>query len=115
MPAGAVESRPGRRDSHELNAILISMSLARTLVGGLILLLIIVPTVRLAPSAADHVSHHSSMKSSRAPSGVGRTTVATPSAAALPPILTPRGLDAPAGSDRLVSIDPAVPFVPPRG
>ena len=81
----------------------------------LVVLLVLVPTVRLAPGAGDHVSHHAAMKASRAPSGVGRTTVTLPSVVALIPILTPRPLNAPGAQARPLSIDPAAPFVPPRG
>jgi hypothetical protein len=91
------------------------MGLLRAVVWCLVVLLILVPTVRLAPSAGDHVSHHASMKSSRASSGVGRTTAATPSVVAVLPILTPESLDVPGARDRLVSVDPTAPFVPPRG
>ena len=51
----------------------------RLTIWCLIALLVVVPTIRLAPSSADHVSPHATMKASRAPTGVGRTTVATPS------------------------------------
>jgi hypothetical protein len=90
------------------------MGLLRAVVWCLVVLLILVPTVRLAPSAGDQ-SHHASMKSSRASPGVGRTTAATPSVVAVLPILTPESLDVPGARDRLVSVDPTVPFVPPRG
>ncbi|MET0484383.1 MAG: hypothetical protein ABW216_01700 [Candidatus Rokuibacteriota bacterium] len=91
------------------------MGLWRVAVWGLVALLVLVPTVRLAPGAGDHASHHVTMKASRASSGVGRTTAATPSVVPLLAILTARGLDTPRAHDRLLSIDPAVPFVPPRG
>ena len=81
----------------------------------LIALLVVVPTIRLAPSAADHVSPHASMKASRASSGVGRTTVATPSVVDLVVLLAPRGLDVPVAHDPVFSADPTRPFVPPRG
>jgi hypothetical protein len=81
----------------------------------LIALLVVVPTIRLAPSAADHVSPHATMKASHAPSGVGRMTVATPSVVALVPLFAPRGLDVPGAPDFFVSADPTRPFVPPRG
>ena len=98
-----------------LNAILGLMGLLRAVIWCLVVLLVVVPTVRLAPSAADHVSHHTSMKSSHVPTGVGRTTAATPSVASALPILTPRGLEVSGVRDRLLSVDPAVPFIPPRG
>jgi hypothetical protein len=90
------------------------MGLWRAAVWGLVGLLVVVPTVRLAPGVGD-ASHHVTMKASRAPSGVGRTTAATPSVVPRLAILTARGLDTPRAHDRLLSIDPAVPFVPPRG
>ena len=65
--------------------ILISMGPLRAGVWCLVVLLVLVPTVRLAPGAGDHVSHHATMKASRAPSGVGRTTAALPSVVALIP------------------------------
>ena len=91
------------------------MSLLRAVVWCLVVLLIIVPTVRLAPSAGDQVSHHGSMKASRALSGVGRTTAATPSGVERLPILTPRSLDMPGARSLTLSADPTIPFVPPRG
>ena len=91
------------------------MGLVRTLVWCLVALLIFVPTVCLAPTAGEHASPHASMRASRASSGAGRTTATTPSVVALLPILTPRGLDVPVARGRLFSIDPTVPFVPPRG
>jgi hypothetical protein len=91
------------------------MGLLRAVVWCLVVLLIIVPTVRLAPSAGDQVSHHASMKASRASSGVGRTTAATPSVVALLPILTPRSLEPPGARSLALSGDPTIPFVPPRG
>ena len=99
-----------------LTVILISMGLLRAGVWCLVVLLVVVPTVRLAPGSADAVSHHASMKASRAPSGVGRTTLTMPSVVvALMPILTPRALHVPGAQARPLSIDPAAPFVPPRG
>ena len=97
-----------------LNGILGSMGVWRAVVWCLVVLLIVVPTIRLAPSAGDQVSHHASMKASRTSSGVGRTTATTPSVASVLPILTPRGLEVPGVRDRLLSVDPAVPFIPPR-
>jgi hypothetical protein len=91
------------------------MGLLRAGIWCLVVLLVLVPTVRLAPGAGDHVSHHATMKASRAPSGVGRTTVTMSSVAALIPILTPRPLNAPGALVPPLSIDPAAPFVPPRG
>ena len=91
------------------------MGLLRAVVWCLVVLVIVVPTVRLAPGAGDQVSHHASMKASHASSGVGRTTAANPSAAVPLPILTPRSLDVPGAQDRALSADPTVPFVPPRG
>jgi len=90
------------------------MGLLRSVIWCLVVLSIIVPTVRLAPSAGGQVSHHATMKASRTPSGVGRTTAATPSVVALLSILTPRSLDVPGARDRALSVDPTVPFVPPR-
>src|SRR5262245_17699882 len=99
-----------------LTVILISMGCLRSGVWCLVVLLVVVPTVRLAPGAADFVSHHATMKASRAPSGVGRTTLTMPSVVVpLVPILTPRALNVPGAQARPLSIDPAVPFVPPRG
>ena len=91
------------------------MALWRLGIWYLIALLIVVPTIRLAPSAADHVSPHATMKASRAPSGVGRTTVATPSVVDLVVLFSPRGLDVPGAHDPVLSADPTRPFVPPRG
>jgi|SRR5262249_25675635 len=99
-----------------LTVILISMCLWRAGAWCLVVLLVVVPTVRLAPGAADSVSHHVTMKASRAPSGVGRTTLTMPSVVVpLVAILTPRVLTVPAAQARPLSIDPAAPFVPPRG
>jgi len=81
----------------------------------LVALLVVVPTIRLAPSAADHVSQHTAMKASRAPSGVGRTTVATPPVVTLVVVFAPRGLDVPGAPDPALSADPTRPFIPPRG
>jgi hypothetical protein len=91
------------------------MGSLRAVIWCLVVLLVVVPTVRLAPSAGDQGSHHASMKASRASSGVGRTTAATPSVVALLPILTPQSLDTPAARSLALSADPAIPFVPPRG
>ena len=78
------------------------MGSLRAVIWCLVVLLVVVPTVRLAPSAGDQGSHHASMKASRASSGVGRTTAATPSVVALLPILTPRSLVRIAEIDRIV-------------
>jgi len=91
------------------------MALWRLGIWCLVALLVVVPTVRLAPSAADHVSQHATMKASRAPSGVGRTIVATPSVVALVVLFAPQGLDVPGAHDPVLSADPTLPFVPPRG
>jgi hypothetical protein len=91
------------------------MGSLRAVIWCLVVLLVVVPTVRLAPSAGDQGSHHASMKASRASSGVGRTTAATPSVVALLPILTPRSLDMPGARSLALSADPTIPFVPPRG
>ena len=87
----------------------------RLTIWCLIALLVVVPTVRLAPDAADHASPHTSMKASRAPSGVGRTTVATPSVVALLVPFAPRALAVPGAHAFVASADPTLPFVPPRG
>jgi hypothetical protein len=87
------------------------MSLARTAVWCLVVLLILVPTVRLAPGAADDVSHEVVTRTFRC----GADHRRHPSVATVLPILTPRGFDVPGAGDRALSADPVTPFVPPRG
>src|SRR5262245_23143801 len=107
--------KPARRPSAAPGAILNSMAPWRLGIGCLIVLLVVVPTIRLAPSAADDVSQQATLKASRAPSGVGRSTVATPSVVTLVALFAPRGLDVPGAPDSFASADPTRPFVPPRG
>jgi len=90
--------------------------LLRLLVCGLVVLLVIMPAVLFASAPMQQqLPHHASMKASRSSPGGGRTMATSPTLVAFLPIFVPYDVAIPWTQQRLLSIDPAVPFVPPRG
>jgi len=88
---------------------------ARRLVAWwVIVLLAAVPAVRFAGTPPAGVPHHDSVKSARSSPSGWRTGTVVPTFAAVLPVLGPRPAESPFAPERLMSIDPAVPFVPPR-